>query len=177
MHTYIHIYKYICPVSHSYSTTYYKHNNHYTIESRHTTCVGLNVACGNPCTWTTYIRNCNFCLTEFPTLSSRRVRVSAAGVIFSPDARDSGVWEGGPSSTEEELSGSLAGLSCHLVVMGLLATGISADSLFTKLLLKLEYVTATESNSCWTTMKAVSSGDLKDSKGKSSVQWSHMWFI
>lgn len=119
-----------------FSKTYLKHNTlgtwqplHYR-KSRSTTCVRLNVACGSPCTWTTNMRNCNLSLTECPQLSSLRVRVPAAGAMFRPDPRDSGMREGGPSSMEEELSRALAGLGCHLV-----ATGISADGLFTKLLL------------------------------------------
>lgn len=87
--------------------------------------------------------------------------MSAAGVIFSTDG-DSGMSDREPSF--KEASRSLAWLDCHLVVMGLLAAGISADSLFTKLLLKLEYM-VTESKACWI-MKAVSSNGLKEAKAK-----------
>lgn len=86
------------------------------------------------------------------SITSPKIKVPFSGVIFSTDLEDSRS-EVECSSPKEWDGKSRVWLCCHLVVIGLLATGTSADSLFTKSLLKLEYVVLTASNTYLTTKK------------------------
>ena len=66
------------------------------------------------------------------------------------------------SSPKERAVTSPAWLCRHLVVIGLLATGTSADSLFAKLLVKLEYVVLTTLNTYLITKRSMIYSTLND---------------
>lgn len=91
------------------------------------------------------------------------IKVSFSGVIFSTVSGRSAVECSPP---KEWAATSLVWLCRHLVVIGLLATGTSADSLFAKLLLKLEYVGLTASNTYLTTNRYMIYSSLNDTKVK-----------
>ena len=96
-------------------------------------------------------------------ITSPGIKFSFSGVIFSTVSGRSVVE---CSSLKEWAATSLVWLCRHLVVIGLLATGTSADSLFAKLLLKLEYVGLTSSNTYLTTKGSMIYSSLNDTKIK-----------
>ena len=92
-------------------------------------------------------------------ITSPGVKVSFSGVIFSTVSGRSAVE---CSSPKERAVTSPAWLCRHLVVIGLLTTGTSADSLFAKLLVKLEYVVLTTLNTYLITKRSMIYSTLND---------------
>lgn len=93
------------------------------------------------------------------SITSPGVKVSFSGVISSTVSGRSVVER---SSPKEGAATSPAWLCRHLAVIGLLATGTSADSLFAKWLVKLEYVVLTTLNTYLITKRSMIYSTLND---------------